>query len=362
MKNAVLYQIFIKLVDIEKVVFKLFPSSISILVLFTLFALIISVRWDYHDPEIFRNIVEKPQIDNPSFDIYNYAKLVSHFRGEDYEGGIIKPFRYRLFHPYIASFLPFTALKSLQIINVIFHALACVFIYLVLNELRFNKYERYLGVFLYIFSYPMMMYGSVGWNEPVSIAFIIIGIYFVLTRKLLLVSILLILGSLNNEKVILLLIFSLIYEYIYGKKHHIIFYSALYILTQIFIRIIESFGLYNSMLNYDYVLDHSWMPSISWIIYNLIERWQNYPSIILTFGFVGFGSILFFKHYKLIHNRKFLPFIYGYYSAILMYLFSISVAVSSGRLLWYIYPFAIVLTVQAYHQKKELYSETLKIT
>lgn len=101
------------------------------------FVVVLSVQWNYSDAGMLSALVEKPILTYPTgsvatgekktHDIYNYSFLVRYFKGESLENPVITPFRYRILAPYLASYLPFAPLTSLNIINVLFHLTALMF-------------------------------------------------------------------------------------------------------------------------------------------------------------------------------------------------------------------------------------------
>jgi len=322
------------------------PSFYRIIILSVLFMLVLSFRWNYQDPRILRDIVERPQIIAEKNDIHNYLLLVGHFRKDSIEGTIRTPFKYRIFAPLLASILPLPPLTSLNIVNLAFHLISLFALYRIMVLLKYSSYDQTIGLFLYICSYPLLMFGADGWNEPVSIGFILIGMYYLIKGRRNIVLLIIALGSLNNEKIIILVFFTLVYEW----KHKYFTTMAtgpfIYIATQVIIRYWSNRFLVNNASIENFPLGYVWFPSIHHIYYNFILRWRNYPSALATFGFVGIGTVIFLKQKLYRVYPEYVPFVFGFYSSMILYIYAITTAVASGRLLWYIYPFSIILTVK----------------
>ncbi len=300
-------------------------------------------------------LVEKPILSYPTgsvasgektHDIYNYTLLVRYFKGESLENPVIPPFRYRILAPFLAAYLPFSPLTSLNIINVLFHLAALLFLTFIFQWHHFSSFERNAGLLIYIVSYPMIMFGSTGWNEPVAIGFICAGIYFVIRNMKLLLIMTILLGSINNEKIVLLVVFAAAYSWSHGRIKDAILYALVTMLVQYLLRVIDYGVLFGGDNINRNLAPFSWYPQLGYIKLNLITRWSNYPSSILTFGLIGLFSLRFIQQRLYFRYKEFIPYAIGFSVACAMYAYGITTAYASGRILWYIYPFGIVLTLQ----------------
>jgi hypothetical protein len=198
----------------------------------------------------------------------------------------------------------------------------------------------------------MLMYGAVGWNEPVALGLLMAGLYHIIKKDRLVLVLIVIMGTLNNEKILLLLIFNFAYEIIITKNYFTFYLVALFVLVQIsLIRSDILFENSNTVI-YDPSLNYDWKPSFAWLESNLFDRWRTYPGAILTFGLVGTGVIIYIKNVRYKINRELLPYVIGFMASISMFLFNLTIAISSGRILWYIYPFAIPILIYAINKNR----------
>jgi hypothetical protein len=192
----------------------------------------------------------------------------------------------------------------------------------------------------------MIMFGSTVWNEPVAIGFICAGMYFVIRDKKLLLILTILLGSINNEKIVLLVVFAAAYCWSHGRIKDVILYALVTILVQNLLRVIDYGVLFGGEnINRD-IAPFSWYSQLGFIKLNLITRWSNYPSSMLTFGLIGLLSLRFIQQRLYNRYREFIPYVIGFMAACAMFIYGITTAYASGRILWYIYPFGIVLTLQ----------------
>ncbi len=139
----------------------------------------------------------------------------------------------------------------------------------------------------------MVFYGAVGWNEPVSLGFILLGVSAVLKERKILLAAVIIAGTFNNKKIIMLILFSLVYLYKNGDWIFGFVLVGLYIIFQLFLRTEIGFPKIDPPGYSTHTSFYSWVPSREQVRYNLMGQWRNYPNAIVTFGIAGIGGLTY---------------------------------------------------------------------
>lgn len=286
-------------------------------------------------PEPFNSFVgQKP------FDVEQYEKYVEYFRGDsELREELESPFTYRPLIPLLASFLPFDALTSINLINLLLLSTGLIFLLNLLRQLKFSEALVTIGGLLFVFSFPVFYYATSGYIDASLVGIILTANYFLVRNKFIPFIGFFILGVLIKETIIILLPVAAIY--LLSKKNSKENYTKI-ILIIILYFLIESMVRYFAPGSDIYV----WKPS-SGILSSNLSRIKTYLSFILTFGLPGLLSIpiLVSKMKNYIPKEISYSFIIGMIASLLLWFYSIFAAYSDGRQLWTSYPFTIVLSV-----------------
>jgi len=274
------------------------------------------------------------------FDVEQYEKYVEFFRGDklilnELEG----PFSYRPLVPFIASFLPFDALTSINLINLFFLSLGLFFLIKLLKHFNFDERAIFLGGLLYIISFPVFYYTTSGYIDASLVGMISIINYYMFLNKHFIFLIFFTLGILIKETVIIVLPVLVVYIYFqknYEKKILKILFAVL------IYAVVEGVIRYFAPSKNFYI----WSPSTDILLFNL-SRVKTYLSFILTFGLPGLISlIVFFSNKKnQIPNEVFYSLVSGIVMSILLWIYSILTAYADGRQLWVSYNFTVPLSM-----------------
>ena len=274
-------------------------------------------------------------------DAGEYIKYVNYFRKNQIKGNLTPHATYRPFVPFIASFLPFGPMTSINIVNICFLLIALLFLNLTLYSFQFNLIHRVIGSILFIFSFPLFFYGAIGYIDPVVIGFLSIGVYFLSQKKWLICSILFMLGALVKESVVILVpvaFVSLFYcSYSWKKKVWLsIILSLSFLIPYQLIRIVNPISE-----------AHFWWPTYAFFLLN-VTRLKNWAGFLLGYGLPGFlslGIIPFFQSLWPEKKDQLAPLIAGFLLAVCLYLYSLVAAYADARFIWTSYPFSIPLAV-----------------
>lgn len=284
----------------------------------------------------------KSFVGSKPFDIEQYETYTEYFKGDKEKGSEMEgPFAYRPLVPLLASFLPFDALTSINLVNLLFLIIALYPLAGILKLFKLDGNYILIGELLFIFSFPVFYYGTSGYIDSVLITFIMFGTYLILKEKLFLFFLTFIAGMSVKETIIILIpVFTF---YLFFQKKILLRRRLMLFLLLIIIYLAGMFFLRKLTPGAE---SYIWYPSVNIFIKNL-TRVKTFLSILLTFGFPGIGSLLF--TYKLIRNRasytKELILIMGVIFIMLISLFSLFAAYADGRHIWTSYPFTIPLSV-----------------
>ena len=232
-------------------------------------------------------------------------------------------------------------MTSINILNVLALLVALVFLNQLLKFLKFKSSFRFLGLILFIYSFPTFYYGSSGNIDSVLICCLMISLYILLKEQWTLFLILIIISTGVKETSIIIVFVSIVYILfktniqVSRKIAIITFYIITYSSVTVIIR---------SLLGAD--SEYIWLPKIHVILDNIL-RPKTYLSFVLTLGIPGFLSFFHLKHLKKYYNQKSIKLVllFGFAISILLFAFAILSAYADGRFIWVSYPFTIPLAL-----------------
>lgn len=272
-------------------------------------------------------------------DSYNYVQYTNYYNGQDVSNEVVKPYSYRFFVPFVASFLPFDSLTSLNIINLSCEILGLLYLMKILSLIGFRSRTIFLTSLLYAISFPVFYYGVVGLLDAPAVFLIMAGVYYTLRNQYIAIILIILVGAMSNEKSILLLPFFFFYNLKEkGFKKSFLSSTLLFLL---FVGVTILVRAYTINAGDSYI----WAISTDTLIDNL-SRVRTYISLILT---GGFPLIIFFvalrnTNFKESHNYAFLM---GTIFVGLMIIYSFMAAYTDGRFMWYAYPFILPIAANA---------------
>ena len=339
---------------------------------------------NYSGSEFFENFKGKGELEfitqagthyeNLSPDAFAYIAGIEYLRGNADQSVLSAPFAYRVLPLWLASLLPDSVppRAALDIVNLAFLYLGLFYLYLILKKSKVSYNLIILALLLYVVSFPVFYYGMSGLIDPVAIGLLYAILYFsntathssgsIATKNNIIVCILLFLAGLTKESLIVVIPVLGLIDYRLTRKKirsvsNTVIYSAIFIMAYLIARNILPVSS-----------GYGWAISLDTIIGNL-ARPRMYFSTFLTFGIPGFIAL-----YSIIRNivsndfrvefSKMSPYIVGYIGTIALWLYSIASAYTDGRFIWYMYPFAIILTINFFEElkkEKELPENTGKI-
>lgn len=273
------------------------------------------------------------------FDVEQYEKYVEYFRGNtnlvsELEG----PFSYRPMVPFLASYLPFDALTSINLINLFFLSIGLLYLYNLLVKFGFQEKSIIINLIIFIVSFPVFYYTTSGYIDASLIGVLLIINYYLFQNQYLKFIVSFLLGIFVKETIVIILpvmvIFFMSNENSKGRFIKMILPILSYIAMIILVRTL-------SPQKGNYV----WKPSIEIFVYNL-SRFKTYLTFIFTLGIPGILSLylIFSAKRKNISKDILLPLATGFLFSILLWIYSLFAAYSDGRQLWTSYAYTTVLS------------------
>jgi len=285
----------------------------------------------------------KSFVGSKPFDIEQYITYTEYFRGEKENGTQMEgPFAYRPLVPFLASFLPYEALTSINLINLLFLIFTLFPLIGLLKLFKFSGNYLFIGGLLFVFSFPVFYYGTSGYIDSTLMAFLMTGAYLIFSKKYFLFFITFIFGMGAKETIILIIpVFAV---HLFSQKGLSIRNRITPVLLLIIIYVAGMILLRKLTPG---VESYLWYPSIGVLFKNLI-RFKTYLSILLTFGLPGIGALVYIfkltrKGDGLTNNE--IALATGVFISILISFFSLFAAYADGRHIWTSYPFSIPLAL-----------------
>lgn len=281
-------------------------------------------------------------------DVRAYVTLVDVFRRNASFGDVGVCFRNRILTPMLASFLPFDAYTSLQIVNFFFCIGTAVILFKYLKLFEFSDSNSLLGVIFFTFSFPYMYYGRVPLTDISALFFTILLLYMIKRDyNIFLIFTIISLGVLTRETVIFTLPIYYVYRYL-NTGREVIWRYALGIVPIVVIPLVRI--LISNVVS-EVATGYVWMPNLNRIFFN-IDKLFAFSDLDVWFTVLPFIFLVptYLARDKIIKiwsdQLKFL-FITGVFLFCIP-LYGFSAAYFDGRFIWVLYPVSIPLILIGY--------------
>lgn len=284
--------------------------------------------------------------DNPdeiltASDAVRYIALTEYYRSNICSSVLIPPYTTRVLIPFVASYLPFAANTSINIINVIMTIAGLYILHRIMVFYELSNKLMTWGFFIYVFSFPILYYMSITYVDASFIFFIYLSLLFILKENFWLFLGAFILGCMVKEAMIVIVPVYFVYSLNSESKYlHIIGRTLLLLLV---------FSVVFLILRYIRPDNLSFFPQPdSEIFLRNVSRPSTILSFILTFGVSGIVSVYFLIR-MLLHEKmktifsKYAVFFCGMIMGLTVWLYSVFSAYSDGRFIWITIPFTIPL-------------------
>ncbi|MBP9187694.1 MAG: hypothetical protein KBG11_11395 [Bacteroidia bacterium] len=278
-------------------------------------------------------------VNRPLNDARYFIAYVEYFRG-DVPSDVIRPAsNWRLLVPLVASVLPLSPLSAINVTNQLLLLLSLVILYQSMLLVGINKGYVWLGLMLFILSFPTFYYTTIGYIDPGVMFFVSICIYAVLAQKVAMLILGFTIGFLAKEAIVVVIPFAVVYQFMQGKPKKAIGLAIL--LTVLYV------ALSYLVRQYAYITPGEknnlfWVANSSNILLN-INRINSLLAPILSLGLVGFLYALSIKYQTIIKSPLQLATLALVVTAIAMYAFAFITTFADGRPFWLAYyPMIIV--------------------
>ena len=256
---------------------------------------------------------------------------------------------WRPLFPLIASFLPFVPITSMSLLGILSISLSVLLLKLTMMRIGVRTKFIYNTLFLYIFSFPVFYYTTIGYVDPGLILMLTTGIYLIISEKYILFLACLGLGVFMKEGIIVLLPF--FWLYIFYKKMPKLM-NILWVSMSLFVCVFMSIITRVVSINVSSGYQLFWSTSTEMLIYNL-NRMNSWMSFILV---MGIPLLLLLKNQKILikiikKNMLVIPLISGIIMAVITYGFAFISTVADGRTLWATYPFIFLIIALIFEEK-----------
>lgn len=299
--------------------------------LFVCFLIIVSFRFNRNDMLVKR----------PLNDAAYYIANVQMHRGETPDYHYKGPFNERVLVTLVAAMLPFEPLTSINLSNIIFLLMALLFLSKILQTFQLSRRLYWLGLYLFVFSFPTFYYSTIGYTDPGVLAMLFMGTYAIFSDKYGLFLIAIVLGTLAKENIILLFPVA-VAQAISRTKYRwlgIAFISGLLFLTVTFV--------VKSLVSEGGNQPFYWKPLPNRVQFNL-ARPNFYISTLLGLGIPWLLCVaLLIKNFRSVMYswKEDAPLWIGALFSFLPWLYMIFSAFPDGRIFWVSYCFPITLAM-----------------
>ena len=278
------------------------------------------------------------------YDAKYFENYVDYFRGNSMELALRPATNWRFLVPLMASYLPFSAITSINLINALFLAFGLFIFYFALQLLNIPNIKKWQSIWLFLLSFPMFYYASIAYVDTALFLFIAVSIYATFKQQAWLFVLAILLGLCVKETIAISIPFYLFYHFKNNKKKSILvtlITVILYFFEVYFIRKYAPISLETTRNNF-------WTFNLKSASINF-HRFNSWFSVMLSFGLVGllFFKELFTKTFRqIIENPLYLSCLACIGSAMFLYFLSYFSTIADGRIIWLSY-FYMLLVVNS---------------
>lgn len=277
-------------------------------------------------------------------DAYQYAQYAAYFRGEASADVLLAPFSYRPLVPFLAALLPADPLTAINIVNILFLAVAVGFLQRLFVQQGASLPMQGAGTLLFVVSFPTFYYGPIGYIDAAAVSLLTVGVYFLSQGQYGALAVLIGVGALAKETVILLIPVAAVYM-ARSKLSRWRMVRWVGLMLLLYIAASLSARAYSPSAD-----THVWVPSLEKAIYNL-SRPRAYLSALLSVGLPGVLTVYTLSDIERVQRLIKQPFsaalITGVAASLALFGYALLAAYADGRPLWTMYPFAIPLSLPA---------------
>lgn len=284
-----------------------------------------------------QRIVKQQPYDSKYFKAY-----VEYFRGEVLTAPLRPATNWRFGVPLLASFLPFDALTSINIINLFFLAAGIIVFLKTLQLLQVDINKRWYAIWIFICSFPTFYYSTIAYVDASLFFFIALSIYATITNKIVLFYTAILAGFCIKETVVIGLPFYFIYHYKKIESKFIIEFMLLFVLLLIEAYLVRQYAPVSA--NDIHNKNWFWHSSLASIKTNF-TRFNTWFSMLASLGVPFILYVI--KSVHLVKNKRPLNLLQkactiSIIIAIGLYTFSYISTIADGRMIWTSYMYFLI--------------------
>lgn len=276
-------------------------------------------------------------------DAAHFISNVDYFRGDKISYTLGPPHNERILVTLVASILPFDAMTAINVVNVIFILFALYTLYLLLVASGIRDDLVWIGLYLFVISFPTFYYSTIGYVDSGVLAMIFLGLLALYRENHLLFLFSILLGTLAKEGIILLIPVALGFAYSKSQKKWVFTAIAGLVLC-----IGISLAIKANMPSTRFKNELIYFKYLPWRLESNLTRSHFYLSSIWSFGIPGMVLLYFFytkRRQILMRWKQDLPLWIGTLGGWAMWFYSLFSAHSDGRFFWVTYCFPILLVM-----------------
>lgn len=275
------------------------------------------------------------------YDAKYFKNYVEYFRGNPLEIELRPATNWRFLVPLVASYLPFSALTSINLINGLFLAFGLYVFYVALQFLNIPNNKIWQSLWLFLFSFPMFYYSSIGYVDAALFLFIALSIYATFKKQEWLFVLAILLGLCVKETIAISIPFYFFYHFKNNRKSAVFVTLCTFMLYLFGVYLIRKFA----PISLETTRNNFWKFDLNSASINL-HRFNSWFSVILSFGLVG---LLFFKQLysksfgQITENPLYLACLASIGSALFLYFLSYFSTIADGRIIWLSYFYMLII-------------------
>jgi hypothetical protein len=236
-------------------------------------------------------------------------------------------------------------------LNVLNGASLCVSVVLLAIVLRvLNATTPWVlgGGAMFVFSFPVFYYGSIGLVDPVLLMFLLLGLWSTLRGQWLMLGLAVVFGAMVKEAIILLLpVLAARLLFVQVAP-----WRRLGILVLVSMLAWVALQIPRQLMPVD---PYHWVPSLDRLMTNAV-RPRTWMSALLSLGVPGLllvGGMIRGQGRRSFHTTRdtALPLMVGVLTSLALFGYSLVTAYADGRFIWMGYPFLIPLAVMVWNDR-----------
>lgn len=276
------------------------------------------------------------------YDSKYFKSYVEYFRAEPLTNELRPATNWRFLVPLIASYLPVSALTAINLINALSLALGLWVFFKTMQLVGIDTLQCWQSLWLFIVSFPMFYYSSIGYVDAALFIFIAISIYATFNHKPFLFSIAILTGLCVKESIAIAIPFYLFYHYKNNKKSAFTTTLITCLLYAIIFFTIKKYA----PISAEITRNNFWKFNINNASINLY-RANTWLSFILSFGAAGLLSarqLLNQSFSQILNNNIYMACLACIGCAIILYVLSYFSTIADGRIIWISYFYMLLIS------------------